>query len=109
VAGHLIAVRLQEGLARAEAVVFVVSAESVGRGGSMRSSPRRWPLRRLGGSGSSRTLVGEVALPPMVASRLYIDFRYDDGPAAYEAKLRELAAAIRGLPGGVRPEPGRES
>jgi hypothetical protein len=32
VAGDLIAVRLQEGLAKAGAVVFVVSPESVGRG-----------------------------------------------------------------------------
>jgi hypothetical protein len=32
VAGDLIAVRLQQGLAAAGAVVFVVSAESVGRG-----------------------------------------------------------------------------
>src|SRR5215470_7933875 len=32
VAGDLIAVRLQQGLAAADAVVFVLSAESVGRG-----------------------------------------------------------------------------
>ena len=48
-------------------------------------------------------LAGDVALPPMVAGRLYIDFRHADAPAAYEAKVRELAAAIRRQPAQGRP------
>src|SRR5262249_58285393 len=63
-----------------------------------------------GAAGSQRlipVLAGEaVALPPMVASRFYIDFRHASTPGAYEAKVRELAAAIRGQPGQARPGPG---
>jgi tetratricopeptide (TPR) repeat protein len=106
VAGDLIAVRLQQGLATAGAVVFVVSAESVGRG---------WVNEEfaaaIAGAAARRqrlipVLAGEVALPAFVASRLNIDFRHVDSPAAYEAKVRELGAAIRSQPGNVRPEPG---
>jgi TIR domain len=96
VAGDLIAVGLQQGLAAVDAVVFVVSAESVGRG---------WIDEELAAAIAAAVarrqrlipvLAGEVALPPVVASRLHIDFRNVDSPAAYEAKLSELAAAIRG-------------
>ena len=106
VAGDLIAVRLQEGLAAAGAVAFVVSPHSVGRG---------WVdeefAAAVAGAAAARqrlipVLAGEVPLPPLVASRVYVDFRYVDDPATYEAKLRELTAAIRGLPGKSRPEPG---
>jgi hypothetical protein len=105
VAGDLIAVRLQQGLAAADAVVFVLSAESVGRG---------WVDEELGAAIAAAVarrqrlipvLAGEVALPPFVASRLYIDFRNVDSPAAYEAKVRDLAAAIRGEPSRARPGP----
>ena len=70
VAGDLIAVRLQKGLAAAGVVVFVVSAESVDRG---------WGQRGIrcgrGGRGRERAAATdpgdaaeEVALPPLVAS-----------------------------------------
>jgi TIR domain/CHAT domain len=106
VAGDLIAVRLQEGLAAAGAVVFVVSAESVGRGWVNEEFAAAVAAAAAGRQRLIQVLAGDVALPPLVASRLYVDFRYADSPAAYEAKVRELAAAVRGQPGGVRPEPG---
>ena len=107
VAGDLIAVRLQDGLAKAGAVVFVVSPESVGRG---------WVDEEFGaavaGAAAGRqrlipVLLGEVALPPLVAARVYVDFRQVDDPAVYEARVRELAAAVRGEPGRVPPGAGR--
>jgi tetratricopeptide (TPR) repeat protein len=104
VPGDLIAVKLQDGLARAGAVVFVVSPESVGRG---------WVDEEFGaavaGAAAGRqrlipVLYGEVALPPLVASRLYVDFRQVDDPAVYG--VRELAAAVRGTTAASRPAPG---
>ena len=106
VAGDLIAVRLQEGLAAAGAVVFVVSAESVGRGWVNEEFAAAVAAAAGGRQRLIPVLAGEVALPPLVASRMYVDFRHVDDPAGYEAKVRELAAAIRGLPLAFRPEPG---
>jgi len=106
VAGDLIAVRLQQGLAAAGAVVFVVSPESVGRGWVN----EEFAAAVAGAAGGRQRLIpvlfGEVALPPLVAARVYVDFRHVDDPASYEAKVRELAAAIRGLPVAARPKPG---
>ena len=97
VAGDLIAVRLQEGLAAAGAVVFVVSAESVGRG---------WFNKEFAAAAATTAgrgklipvLAGELAPPPLVASQVHVDFRYADDPVGYEARVRNLAVAIRGQP-----------
>ena len=106
VAGDLIAVQLQRGLAAADAVVFVVSAASVGRGWVDEEFAAAIAGAAAGGQRLIPVLAGEVALPPMVAARLYVDFRHADDPVAYEAKVRELAAAIRGEPAQGRPMPG---
>jgi len=84
----------------------VVSAESVGRG---------WVDEELAAAIAAAVarrqrlipvLAGEAPLPPFAASRLYLDFRNVDSPPAYETKLSELAAAIRGQPSSARPAPG---
>jgi tetratricopeptide (TPR) repeat protein len=106
VAGDLIAVRLQEGLAAAGAVVFVVSPNSVGRGWVNEEFAVAVAAAAGGRGRLIPVLAGEVALPPLVAARLYVDFRHVDDPAGYEAKVHELAAAIRGRPVASRPEPG---
>lgn len=106
VAGDLIAVQLQRGLAAAEVVVFVVSAESVRRGWVDEEFADAIAGAAAGRQRLIPVLAGEVVLPPMVASRLYIDFRHANDQAVYEAKVRELAAAIRGQPAQARPAPG---
>jgi len=106
VPGDLLAVRLQEGLAAADAVVFVVSAQSVGRGWVNEEFAAAIAKAAAGQRRLIPVICGDVALPEFVASRFYIDFRDLDSPAAYEAKVRELAAAIRGQPRGVRPRLG---
>ena len=105
VAGDLIAVRLQDGLAAAGAVVFVVSPESVGRGWVNEEFAAAVAAAAAGRQRLIPVLYGEVALPPLVAARLYVDFRQVDDPAAYEATVSELAAAIRGQPVRERPVP----
>jgi len=63
VAGDLIAVRLQEGLAAAGAVVFVVSAESVGRGWVNEEFAAAVAGAAAGRQRLIPVLAGEVALP----------------------------------------------
>jgi tetratricopeptide (TPR) repeat protein len=106
VAGDLIAIRLQEGLAAAGAVVFVVSADSVGRGWVKEEFAAAVAAAARGRQRLIPVLAGEVALPPLVASRLYVDFRHVDDPGEYAAKVQELAMAVRGLPGAARPKSG---
>ena len=106
VAGDLIAVRLQDGLAAAGAVVFVVSPESVGRGWVNEEFGAAVAAAAAGRQRLIPVLLGEVALPPLVAARGYVDFRQVDDPAVYEARVRELAAAVRGEPAASRPAPG---
>ena len=40
-------------------------------------------------------LLVDAEMPPMLASRLWIDFRNADGPA-YDAKVQELISALKG-------------
>jgi tetratricopeptide (TPR) repeat protein len=106
VGGDLLAVKLQEGLAAADAVVFVVSANSAGRGWTNEEFAAAIAKAAAGQGRLIPVIYGDVALPEFVASRSYIDFRNLDSPAAYEVKVRELAAAIRGQPRGTRPKSG---
>jgi tetratricopeptide (TPR) repeat protein len=106
VAGDLIAVRLQDGLAKAGAVVFVVSPESLGRGWVNEEFAAAVAAAAARRQRLIPVLYGEVALPPLVAARLYVDFRQVDDPAVYAARVRELAAAVRGVPAASRPAPG---
>jgi tetratricopeptide (TPR) repeat protein len=106
VAGDPIAVRLQEGLAAADAVVFVVSPESVGRGWVNEEFAAAVAAAAAGRQRLIPVLLGEVPVPPLVAARLCVDFRHVDDPAGYEVRVRELAAAVRGEPAASRPAPG---
>jgi hypothetical protein len=57
-------------------------------------------------------LLADAAMPPLLASRVWIDFRHTDGPV-YAEKVLELARALRGerpgpplRPDQVQPPPG---
>ncbi|TQK99562.1 Tfp pilus assembly protein PilF [Streptomyces puniciscabiei] len=102
--GELVAPRLQDGLAKAGAVVAVVSPHWVTSGwcgeefaaavtGAVERRRRLIPV-----------LLGEVELPPFIASRLYVDFRHVTSPQQYEGLVGQLERAVRGLPSGQRPE-----
>jgi tetratricopeptide (TPR) repeat protein len=106
VGGDLIAARLQDGLAKAGSVVFVVSPNSVRRGWVGEEFAAAVAVAAMGRGRLIPVLLGEVELPPFVASRLYVDFRNLDHPDAYAAKLKELVSAIRGQPGAARPAAG---
>src|SRR4051794_38825475 len=105
-AGARLTQTLQEGLASSRAVVLVVSAAAIGKewwqeefnaamaaviGGSQRLVP---------------VLLDDVALPPFVAGRAYVDFRHVDSPDAYRAALDQLVRAVRNVPQADRPARG---
>jgi hypothetical protein len=48
-------------------------------------------------------LLDDVALPPFVANRVWVDFRQLDSPAAYEDRFIELLRAVASRPAGDRP------
>ncbi|MGW2836149.1 TIR domain-containing protein, partial [Streptomyces sp. NPDC001286] len=101
--GQQVASRLQDGLARAGAVVTVVSRHWVESGwcGEEFAAAVTNAVER--GQRLIPVLVGEVELPPFIASRLYIDFRHVASPAQYEDLVGQLERAVRGLPSGQRP------
>ncbi|KOU58526.1 hypothetical protein ADK57_36495 [Streptomyces sp. MMG1533] len=103
VPGQRIATRLQDGLARADVLVAVVSPKWV---------ESEWCdeefAAAIGASADGRQRVipvlwGEAELPPFVVSRLYVDFRTVATPAQYEERVRELAEGVRGRPSMTRP------
>src|SRR4051812_20803135 len=106
VRGDLLAQRVQDGLAKGRAGALVGSAKASGRGwveeefaaavaGVVTGTQRLIPV-----------LLGDVPLPPFVASRLYVDFRAVTSPDDYKAKVRELERAIRQVPSADRPAAG---
>ncbi|QEV68785.1 tetratricopeptide repeat protein [Streptomyces chartreusis] len=106
VGGQRLASRLQDGLARAGAVVTVVSRPWVESGwcGEEFDAAVAAAVRR--GQRLIPILVGEAELPPFIASRLYIDFRYVASPEQYLERVRQLERAVRGLSSAQRPERG---
>jgi tetratricopeptide (TPR) repeat protein len=106
VSGELLAIHLQEALARSRTVVLVVSRNISGH---------RWVEEEFAAAlagvvaGTQRlipVLLGEIALPPFVASRTWVDFRAVATPTEYETALSQLVAAVREQPSRPRPAVG---
>lgn len=101
--GQNVLARLQDGLARASALVAVVSPSWL---------TSQWATKEFEMAAKAATdgrmpvipvLWGDVTtLPPSIAERAYVDFRTVTTRDEYEAKLRELVHGIRTLQG---PEP----
>ncbi|WP_319594492.1 tetratricopeptide repeat protein, partial [Streptomyces sp. ID05-04B] len=105
-AGDRLASRLQDGLAKAGAVVVVVSEHWVASGWCGEEFAAAVTAAVERGQRLVPVLLGEVALPPFVASRLYVDFRHVASPQQYVGLVERLERAVRGLPTGQRPERG---
>ncbi|MGA5035687.1 tetratricopeptide repeat protein [Streptomyces capoamus] len=106
VGGERVASRLQDGLATAGAVVAVVSRHWVESGWCGEEFDAAVAAAVKRGQRLIPVLVGEVELPPFIASRLYIDFRYVASPAEYGVRVRQVERAVRGLSSAQRPERG---
>jgi hypothetical protein len=90
VGGARLAQRLQEGLARADVVVSVVSAAAVGKPWWEEEFAAATAGVATGPQRLVPVLLDEVTLPPFVASRVYADFRHLDSPAAWRPAQRLL-------------------
>ena len=100
--------RLDEGLLRSRAGVLVVSPASLA---SLWVRAEYAAMMQRAVEGQHRlipVLLADAEMPPLLASRLYIDFRHADGPV-YTAKVQELARALRGERPGppTRPDQGQ--
>ncbi|MEU6272709.1 tetratricopeptide repeat protein [Streptomyces populi] len=104
--GDLVAFRLQDGLAKAGAVVAVVSRHWMDSGWCGEEFAAAVTAAVERGQRLIPVLLGEVALPPFLASRLHVDFRHVASPQQYEELVNRLKRAVRGLPSGQRPERG---
>ncbi|MFF1682457.1 TIR domain-containing protein [Streptomyces sp. NPDC058256] len=106
VGGQPVASRLQDGLARAGAVVPVVSRHWTESGWCGEEFAAAVANSVAGRQRVIPVLLGEVEVPPFIASRLYFDFRQVASPSQYETLVRQLDRAVRGLPTAERPAPG---
>uniref|UniRef100_A0AAU3HVD2 Tetratricopeptide repeat protein n=1 Tax=Streptomyces sp. NBC_01393 TaxID=2903851 RepID=A0AAU3HVD2_9ACTN len=104
--GDLVASRLQDGLAKASAVVAVVSQHWMDSGWCGEEFAAAVTAAVERGQRLIPLLLGEVALPPFLASRLHVDFRHVASPQQYEELVNQLERAVRRLPSGQRPERG---
>ncbi|MFG2343703.1 TIR domain-containing protein, partial [Streptomyces phaeochromogenes] len=103
VGGQLMALRLQDGLAKADTVVTVVSRHWTESGWCGEEFASAVANSVAGRQRVIPVLLGEVEVPPFIASRLYFDFRHLASPQQYESRVRQLERAVRGLPTAERP------
>ncbi|MGH4008405.1 MAG: CHAT domain-containing protein, partial [Pseudonocardiaceae bacterium] len=95
--------RLQQGLAASNAVVLVVSQAAVNREWWQEEFAAAMAGVAAGVQRLIPVLLDDVPLPPFVAGRVWVDFRYLDRPAQYEACCGELLRAVQGIAPGNRP------
>lgn len=94
VSGQLVALRLQDGLANADVLVPVVSEWWVNAGWVGEEFAAAMAVSAGGPQRVIPVLLGDVALPPFLASRLYIDFRTTSSPRQYTDGVGALARAV---------------
>ncbi|MFJ4242406.1 TIR domain-containing protein, partial [Streptomyces iakyrus] len=104
--GDLVASRLQDGLAKAGAVVAVVSRHWMDSVWCREEYAAAVTAAVERGQRLIPALLREVTLPPFLASRLHVDFRHMASPQQYEELVKQVERAVRGLPSGQRPERG---
>ncbi|MFF3457122.1 tetratricopeptide repeat protein [Streptomyces sp. NPDC002730] len=96
--GQRVASRLRDGLARADALVAVVSPEWLASEQSGEEFAAAIAATAAGRQRLIPVLLGEVDLPPFIASRQYVDFRTVASPMQYEDLVRQLVQVVRGRP-----------
>ncbi|MDQ3273593.1 MAG: toll/interleukin-1 receptor domain-containing protein [Actinomycetota bacterium] len=104
VGGSRLSERLQQGLESSAAVVLVVSRAAVSKPWWREEFAAAMAGAVAGVQRLIPVLLDDVALPPFVAGRVWVDFRQLDSPAAYEDRFAELLRAVAGRPAGDRPQ-----
>jgi hypothetical protein len=93
--GDVLVHRLEAGIRDAANGVVVVSEASVGRPWVLEEYAAMLTRAVAGQQRLVPVLLGEAALPPFLASRVWVDFRGVAGPV-YEQRFEQLASALRG-------------
>jgi hypothetical protein len=96
--------RLDEGLRCSRAGVVVVSPASMSRPWVRQEYAALLEAAVGAGHPLVPVVIGDAEMPPLLATRLWVDLRGRD-PDAYAAEVRRLAAALRGLRPGPPPRP----
>ncbi len=104
VGGSRLAQRLQEGLESAGVVVLVVSRAAVGKAWWQEEFAAAMAGAVAGVQRLVPVLLDDVALPPFVANRVWVDFRDLDAPAQYEERFTDLVRAVQGVAPEARPQ-----
>ena len=104
-AGDVLVHKLDQGILHSRNGVLVVSPTSMGRPIVAEEYAAMWTRAVAGQQRLIPVLYQDAELPPMLASRVWVDFRGADGPA-YEAKVTELVRALKGERKGPPPRGG---
>ena len=102
--GDVLVHRLDEGILRSASGLLVMSPTSVTRPWVKTEYAAMMTRAVEGGQRLIPVLLGDAEMPPLLASRVWIDFRTADGPE-YEQRVRELADTLKGT-APARPAPG---
>ncbi|HEX4954344.1 MAG TPA: tetratricopeptide repeat protein [Thermoanaerobaculia bacterium] len=111
--GDVVSRELDRGLAHARNGILVVSPTSLSRPWVQEEYAALLNKAVASGGRLIPVLLKDAEMPPMLATRRWVDFRGADGPV-YEARVRELVAALKGErpgppprePGALKPPPG---
>ncbi|MER8073271.1 SAV_2336 N-terminal domain-related protein [Streptomyces sp. NPDC094034] len=103
-AGQSVAGRLRDGLAKADALVTVVSPRWIASDWCNEEFAAVMTASTANSQRVIPVLWGDVAtVPPFIANQLFVDFRTATTPAQHEAQVQQLLGAVRGAADSMRP------
>ena len=103
--GDVLVHRLDKGILNSRNGVLVVSPDSLSRPWVAEEYAAMITRAVAAKQRLIPVLLKDAELPPLLASRVYIDFRQVDGPL-YDQRLKELVAALKGERRGPPPRTG---
>jgi hypothetical protein len=103
--GDVLVHRLDKGILNSRNGVLVVSPDSLSRPWVAQEYAAMITHAVAAKQRLIPVLLKDAELPPLLASRVYVDFRQVDGPL-YDQRLKELVAALKGEQRGPPPRTG---
>ena len=103
--GDVLVHKLDAGILNARNGALIVSPTALSRPGVQEEYAAMMTRVVAGQQHLIPVLLADADMPPMLASRVWVDFRHAHGPA-YEAKVRELVRMLKGEKSGPPPRTG---